>query len=182
MSTRFDYQQDICKDYKETGFCGYGDSCIFMHDRGDYKTGWELDREWEQEQKKKEREALDKLLETGASDGEEIQDEELDEDDNLPFACFICRKPFKDPVVTKCGHYFCEGCALKQFAKSQRCYICSAPTGGVFNAAKDLTVRLEARKARIEQKEKEAREAIKKLEEEQEKRAVEASSDTDQED
>jgi hypothetical protein len=26
-----------CKDYKETGRCGYGDSCKFMHDRGDYK-------------------------------------------------------------------------------------------------------------------------------------------------
>ena len=24
---RFDYQPDICKDYKETGFCGYGDQC-----------------------------------------------------------------------------------------------------------------------------------------------------------
>jgi hypothetical protein len=24
ISCRFDYQPDICKDYKETGFCGYG--------------------------------------------------------------------------------------------------------------------------------------------------------------
>jgi hypothetical protein len=40
---RFDYQPDICKDYKETGFCSYGDSCKFMHDRGDYKSGWELE-------------------------------------------------------------------------------------------------------------------------------------------
>jgi RING finger protein 113A len=31
---RFDYQPDICKDYKETGFCGYGDNCIYLHDRG----------------------------------------------------------------------------------------------------------------------------------------------------
>lgn len=41
---RIDYQPDICKDYKETGFCSYGDSCKFLHDRGDYKQGWELDR------------------------------------------------------------------------------------------------------------------------------------------
>ena len=41
---RFDYQPDICKDYKETGYCGYGDACKFVHDRGDYKSGWELDR------------------------------------------------------------------------------------------------------------------------------------------
>lgn len=26
-TARFDYQPDICKDYKETGFCGYGDQC-----------------------------------------------------------------------------------------------------------------------------------------------------------
>lgn len=44
MTVRFDYQPDICKDYKETGFCGYGDACKFVHDRGDYKSGWELDR------------------------------------------------------------------------------------------------------------------------------------------
>lgn len=43
-SVRFDYQPDICKDYKETGFCGYGDACKFVHDRGDYKSGWELER------------------------------------------------------------------------------------------------------------------------------------------
>ncbi|KAK7359254.1 hypothetical protein VNO77_01207 [Canavalia gladiata] len=26
VSARFDYQPDICKDYKETGYCGYGDA------------------------------------------------------------------------------------------------------------------------------------------------------------
>jgi RING finger protein 113A len=31
---RFDYQPDICKDYKDTGFCGFGDTCIYLHDRG----------------------------------------------------------------------------------------------------------------------------------------------------
>lgn len=33
ISCRFDYQPDICKDWKETGYCGYGDSCKFLHDR-----------------------------------------------------------------------------------------------------------------------------------------------------
>lgn len=32
-TVRWDYQPDICKDYKETGFCGFGDSCKFLHDR-----------------------------------------------------------------------------------------------------------------------------------------------------
>ncbi|CAL9222150.1 unnamed protein product, partial [Arabidopsis halleri] len=31
-----------------------------------------------------------------------------------PFACFICKKPFVDPIVTKCN-YFCEHCVLKPF-------------------------------------------------------------------
>lgn len=46
-TTRWDYAPDICKDYKETGFCGFGDSCKFMHDRSDYKFGWQLEREWQ---------------------------------------------------------------------------------------------------------------------------------------
>ncbi|KAK1443451.1 pre-mRNA-splicing factor cwc24 like protein [Babesia gibsoni] len=47
---RIDYQPDVCKDYKETGYCGFGDSCKFLHDRSDYKSGWQLENEWQQEQ------------------------------------------------------------------------------------------------------------------------------------
>lgn len=36
-SVRFDYQPDVCKDYKETGYCGWGDACKFLHTREDYK-------------------------------------------------------------------------------------------------------------------------------------------------
>ena len=43
-TVRWDYAPDICKDFKETGFCGFGDSCKFMHDRSDYKFGWQLER------------------------------------------------------------------------------------------------------------------------------------------
>ena len=42
ITCRFDYQPDICKDYKDTGYCTFGDACKFMHDRGDYKSGWEV--------------------------------------------------------------------------------------------------------------------------------------------
>ena len=55
-SCRFDYQPDICKDYKETGFCGYGDQCKFLHDRGDYKSGWQLEKEWQTTQTNKKKE------------------------------------------------------------------------------------------------------------------------------
>ena len=30
------------------------------------------------------------------------------DEDELPFKCSICRETFKDPIVTKCRHYFCE--------------------------------------------------------------------------
>jgi RING finger protein 113A len=98
VTSRFDYQPNICKDYKETGFCGYGDSCIFLHDRGDYKSGWQLDKEWDEQQKA----AQVKDTSAGAKgDGaQEVDGEDVGED-GLPFACFICRKGFTRPVVTK---------------------------------------------------------------------------------
>jgi RING finger protein 113A len=65
-----------------------------MHDRSDYKSGWQLDLEWEEQQKQK---ALnpDRFIINSDDDDESSSDEEL------PFACFICREDFKNPVVTK---------------------------------------------------------------------------------
>ncbi|KYN02568.1 PREDICTED: RING finger protein 113A [Cyphomyrmex costatus] len=128
-TVRWDYQPDICKDYKETGFCGFGDSCKFLHDRSDYKLGWQLEREA----------ATGEYNDSGDEDDKKY---EIDSDeDNLPFKCFICRNSFTDPVVTKCKHYFCEKCALEQYRKSTRCYICNAQTNGTFNPAKELIAR-----------------------------------------
>ncbi|GAB1606716.1 E3 ubiquitin-protein ligase RNF113A-like [Argonauta hians] len=124
-TVRWDYQPDICKDYKETGFCGFGDSCKFLHDRGDYKHGWQLERE------------MDKGT-YGDGENYEISSDE----DDLPFKCFICRKSFVNPVITKCKHYFCEKCALTRYKKSQRCFVCNEQTNGVFNPAKELISKL----------------------------------------
>lgn len=110
LSARFDYQPDICKDYKETGYCGYGDACKFLHDRGDYKSGWQLEKEWEEVEKSRKRGLA---LGGGGMQGNGGDYEDDDDDDSLPFACFICRQPFEEPVVTKCKHYFCQHCALK---------------------------------------------------------------------
>ena len=138
-TVRVDYAPDICKDYKETGYCGYGDACKFMHDRGDHKAGWQIDREWEEKQKK---EAERKKQEDAWADGGEAEQKEGDDDDDdgLPFACFICRRPWdeeSDPVVTRCGHYFCEQCALKRHAApgGGACAACGKATGGTFNVA-----------------------------------------------
>ncbi|XP_049601203.1 E3 ubiquitin-protein ligase RNF113A [Syngnathus scovelli] len=131
-TVRWDYQPDICKDYKETGFCGFGDSCKFLHDRSDYKHGWQIERELEEGS-------------YGAND-EENYEVSSDEED-LPFKCFICRDSYKNPIVTKCRHYFCEACALQHYRKSKRCYVCNTQTNGVFNPAKDLLAKIEKRKA-----------------------------------
>lgn len=144
VSARFDYQPDVCKDYKETGYCSYGDACKFMHDRGDYKSGWELDRMWEEEQKRKA-EALAKGWNPDADGEEEEEAGAAREDDDLPFACFICREPWEacksPPVVTRCKHYFCEKCALKHNAKTSKCAVCGQGTQGIFNVANDIVKR-----------------------------------------
>ncbi|RKP07146.1 hypothetical protein THASP1DRAFT_31044 [Thamnocephalis sphaerospora] len=139
VTCRFDYQPDICKDYKETGYCGYGDSCKFMHDRGDYKSGWQLDREWDEQQGRLQAGDANEFVVHSDSDSEE-----------LPFACLICRQEFEKPVVTKCGHYFCQKCALKRYAKTPKCHACGAPTGGVFKTATRLLEKLREKQQRRE--------------------------------
>ncbi|NXM65017.1 R113A protein, partial [Illadopsis cleaveri] len=92
-TVHWDYQPDICKDYKETGFCGFGDSCKFLHDRSDYKHSWQIERE----------------LDGSCYGINDIENYEVSSDEeDMPFKCFICRGSFKNPVVTKCRHYFCE--------------------------------------------------------------------------
>lgn len=137
VSARFDYQPDICKDYKETGYCGYGDSCKFLHDRGDYKPGWQIEKEWEEAEKIRKR---NKAMGVEDEDDDEADSEE--DEDALPFACFICRESFVDPVVTKCKHYFCEHCALKHHTKNKKCFVCNQPTMGIFNAAHEIKKRM----------------------------------------
>ncbi|KDQ55787.1 hypothetical protein JAAARDRAFT_208564 [Jaapia argillacea MUCL 33604] len=116
--TIVDYQPDVCKDYKETGYCGFGDTCKFLHDRGTYLAGWQLDQ----------------LAANPKKQVEDGSDSDSDNED-IPFACLICRKHYTDPVVTRCGHYFCSACAIKRFAKTPKCAACGAPTAGIFNRA-----------------------------------------------
>ncbi|BAM39309.1 complexed with cef1p [Theileria orientalis strain Shintoku] len=85
---RIDYQPDICKDYKETGYCGFGDTCKFLHDRSDYKSGWQLEKEWEQQQAEKRQKMQKKLerwhrrMESKASEDEEDEDAESSDSDS----------------------------------------------------------------------------------------------------
>ncbi|KAJ4473785.1 hypothetical protein J3R30DRAFT_3295870 [Lentinula aciculospora] len=118
--TIVDYQPDVCKDYKETGYCGFGDTCKFLHDRGTYLAGWQLDKLADNPRKQV---------------GDDDSDNSDSDDEDIPFACLICRKTYTDPIVTKCGHYFCSACAIKRFAKTPKCLACGTPTGGMFNRA-----------------------------------------------
>lgn len=142
-SVYVDYQPDICKDYKETGYCGFGDSCKFLHDRSDYKAGWQLDRDWAAREKLKR----EKIL-RGENPHEEplanMKSNGLD-DAGLPFACFLCREQFKVPVVTLCEHYFCEDCILKKMEEGSKCPICKKQLRGTLNAAPKLVAKLKER-------------------------------------
>lgn len=135
-TVRWDYQPDICKDFKETGFCGFGDSCKFMHDRSDYKHGWQLEREMQEHT-------------YGNEDPSRYEVSSSDDENDVPFKCFICRKSFTDPVMTKCKHYFCEKCALQHYRKSKRCYVCNVQTMGVFNPAKNVMDKMKKAEAAL---------------------------------
>lgn len=130
---RFDYAPDLCKDYNETGFCGFGDSCKFVHDRGDYKMGWELEREWEERQRR-----LDRGLEEESYDGG--QDSSLappQQEEAEPEECGICHQTLQPPIVqTKCGHCFCERCALRVARSSDKCQVCGHRIAGQFKIYK----------------------------------------------
>jgi RING finger protein 113A len=134
MTSRFDYQPDVCKDYKETGFCGFGDTCIFMHDRGGDPKASQLEDEWAIKKKEREDEqerAMNKLLCQVAGE-EEATEEAKQAADDMPFACFVCRGAFTDPQESVCGHYFCSGCITAHYKKQPSCPVCKKDLGGVF--------------------------------------------------
>lgn len=73
-------------------------SLFSLHDRGDYLHGWQMD-------------SILSLPSSAPVIAEAVEEE-------LPFACIICRQPFgappHDAVVTRCGHYFGGSCAIKR--------------------------------------------------------------------
>ena len=162
-----DFAPDVCKDYKQTGFCGFGDNCKYLHAREDYKHGWQLDKEWETVTKGK------KVTGTKVASANRNAEEEESEDDDamlegIPFACIICREKYTDPIVTKCGHYFCEKCALQRYRKDPSCAACGAGTGGVFNVAKGLKKLLDRKRERAAKRKQKAIEAGEEVSDEEE--------------
>lgn len=157
-----DFAPDVCKDYKQTGFCGFGDNCKYLHAREDYKAGWQLDREWENvtkgQRNLKGTTVASAARKKGAGEEQDSDDEEA-QLEGIPFACVICREGYKHPIVTKCGHYFCENCALKRYRKDPSCAACGSGTGGVFNVAKNLRKLLDRKREMAKKRREKAREA-----------------------
>ena len=136
-----------------------GDSCKFLHAREDYKQGWELDKDWEIGTKGGKKNTQGRVVASAnrnryGTAGDDEEDDALLE--SIPFACIICEKPYTNPIVTKCGHYFCEACALQRYRKKPDCAACGAGTGGVFNVAKKLKTLLERKRERARKRREKA--------------------------
>lgn len=158
-----DYQPDICKDYAETGYCGFGDNCKFLHDRGDYKSGWQIDREWEAAHAAHAGAALGTRggrsgahrprwgveaedAAAAAAEAEAEGAEEEEEEGGVPFACLRCRRKWAGtmrPVQTRCGHVFCEECLAAWLARHSVCPYCRAPCGRSYTTPPALVARIQ---------------------------------------
>lgn len=119
VSILTDFHPDVCKDFKQTGYCGYGDSCKFLHSRDDFKTGWKMNQDWKIDEAKDLKPSESKL-------------------EGIPFKCVICKDNYKSPIVTNCGHYFCSSCFTQRVRKDSNCAICGQDTHGVAKIAKNL--------------------------------------------
>jgi RING finger protein 113A len=95
---------------------------------------------------------LDKLADNPKKQVEDDSGSDSDDED-VPFACLICRKHYTDPVVTRCGHYYCSACAIKRFARTPKCLACGAPTGGIFNRADKIIEKVEKKRKDKQNKE-----------------------------
>lgn len=99
-------------------------------------------------------------------------DSDDDEEDamleNIPFVCIICRDPYTAPIVTRCGHYFCERCAITRYRKDPTCAACGSGTNGVFNSASRLKKLLEKKKERAAKRRQAAIDAGEEVSEEEE--------------
>jgi RING finger protein 113A len=152
VQSTMDHKADLCKDYFQFGFCRWGDECIFVHDRSEWKSGNQLDQEYQ------------KSVAQGKLDEENIKILKVPEEDKLPLLCSLCGKDFpklddfnidkkssldtsgslpadtqtrlNGMVHTVCKHFFHKNCAMQRFAQGNHsCEICGTETKGRFTPA-----------------------------------------------
>lgn len=165
-----DYQPDICKDFKQTGYCGYGDNCKFLHSRDDFKTGWKLNKDWEAFQQHNQRDAnliaAANTIRPGG-DLQKVVEETIEKTiKDIPFKCVICRNDYKNPVVTSCEHYFCNKCFFRRIKDTgnKKCVICGHDTKGSAKVAANLQQILKLQQQQKEEKEEKKEKKEKRVE------------------
>lgn len=140
-SSQIDYSRGICKDYKVSGVCGYGDGCIFLHDRTEYKSSYEIDIELKRKEILKKKREIEGLSFALSSNNNKDSIVNMEDNENKKEVCRICSKRYINPVETICKHVFCEGCALRNYSKSKKCFVCNKDVNGIFNSIDDVTKR-----------------------------------------
>jgi hypothetical protein len=159
-SNGIDYNPSRCKDFHDSGYCAFGNSCIFIHDRTDYKSGHELDLEWEEKTRRKDERR--KRRATKKKNGEDLDPEDLsseeegleDYEEELVYGeidelCLICGEDYKLPSLLPCGHIFCDKCALSHYKYEKTCFKCNKVTGGIFNDGTKLLKKAREERERI---------------------------------
>lgn len=120
--------QNLCKDWHDSGYCPFGNSCLYLHDRSNHKTGWELEKEYEKSEKERWKRISNPELALKEAQEASLK---LIEKYKPAQECGLCKEPFEKPVEVECGHIFCMRCAIKL----PKCQQCGKKLSGIMNNA-----------------------------------------------